>query len=133
MNAARLRRGVLDTEILIGIRSGDNDAYLFALDVLKAQPIDMSELSAMVLISRCLDLAELQALLGFLDNCQVHALSARVSKRALAILQALPPPSVLSPADAIIAATALIHKLPLYALDPGRFGIVPGLNCIQPY
>jgi predicted nucleic acid-binding protein len=60
-------------------------------------------------------------------------MNAAILRRAFQILDSVYSPSPLSPADAIIAATALIHKLPLYTLDPGRFGIVPGLNCIPPY
>jgi predicted nucleic acid-binding protein len=45
----------------------------------------------------------------------------------------LAPPTRLTPLDALVAATALAHKLPLYTLDPNRFAAVPGLSAISPY
>ncbi len=125
--------GFIETQILMDYRSGVPDAVDFIVNMRQLGPLKFSELSAMHLISDCPDAIERSALVWFFYGVPVYAVSASISHRARAILQALPPPSVLSPADAIIAATALIHKLPLYALDPGRFGIVPGLNCIQPY
>jgi predicted nucleic acid-binding protein len=57
----------------------------------------------------------------------------RIVRRAYHLLDSHPPPAPLTADDAIVAATALIRKLPLYTLDPGRFAAVPGLTAARPY
>ena len=56
-----------------------------------------------------------------------------IARRAVDLLTATPLPTVLTPSDAIVAATAIEHSLPLYTLDPARFATVPGLATIRPY
>jgi predicted nucleic acid-binding protein len=63
----------------------------------------------------------------------VIEISASISKRAAALMDALPPPCPLTPGDAIVAATAIELKLPLYTLDPARFAAVPKLTTVKPY
>jgi predicted nucleic acid-binding protein len=51
----------------------------------------------------------------------------------MSLLSAVPLPTLLTPSDAIVAATAIEHSLPLYTLDPARFASVPGLVALKPY
>jgi predicted nucleic acid-binding protein len=133
VTSASPRRGLIDTPIVIEIRAGQPDAHRFAVDLLRSAAIEMSELSAMILLARCQDAADLQRELAFLGNSRVHRITARISQRAFRILESLPPPCALTADDAIVAATAIEQKLPLYALDPARFAAVPGLTAIRPY
>ena len=48
-------------------------------------------------------------------------------------MQVTSPPVPFTPGDAIVAATALELKLPLYTLTPARFATVSKLTTIQPY
>jgi predicted nucleic acid-binding protein len=127
------RRGLIDTPIVVEIRAGQPDDHLFAVDLLRSVGIEMSELSATILLSLCRVSADLQCEMGFLGNCRIHPITARISHRAFRILESLPPPCGFSADDAIIAATAIEHKLPLYTLDSARFAAVPGLTAIKPY
>jgi len=135
VSSLSLRRGLIDTPILVDSRLAEPQALQFIADMLqRTGPIVLSELTGMAMMARCQDADELDELInGFLVNSRVHPITAAISHGAYRIMTQLPAPSPLNPDDALIAATALIHKLPLYTLDPGRFGIVPGLNCIQPY
>jgi predicted nucleic acid-binding protein len=133
MSGMPLRRGLIDAELLIAMRSGHPDAHRFAVAMLRFAVLEVSELSAMILLVRCPSGSDLQRELGFLGHSRVHRISAPISGRACRIIGSMPPPSPLSADDAIVAATAVIHKLPLYTLDPARFAAVPGLSATRPY
>ena len=59
----------------------------------------------------------------------VHPLDAAVSAGAIAIRQQ----SKMTLADAIIAATALTHRLPLVTRNTDDFKRIPGLQVINPF
>jgi predicted nucleic acid-binding protein len=133
VNPAPLRRGLLDTHLLLTIRSGQSDAVQFALDMLRFTALEMSEYSAMVLLATSQDAAELASHQLFLKNNHVRRVTAPVSHAAFRLLASLAPPSPLTADDALVAATAIEHSLPLYTLDPPRFASVTGLAALQPY
>ena len=133
MNPTPLRRGLIDTRLLLDIRSGQNDAVQFALEMLRFNALEMSEFSAMVLLATSQDAAELASHQLFLQNNRVYRVIAPVSRAALRLLASLPPPSPLTADDAIVAMTVIEHSLPLYTLDPARFAGVPGLVALRPY
>lgn len=93
----------------------------------------VSQLSVLTLVADATDAGERAGLGLFFSWCVVLPLNVRVVARARLVLDRLPPPAGLTADDALVAATALIHKLPLYTLDPGRFAAVPGLTAIRPY
>jgi predicted nucleic acid-binding protein len=130
-----LRKGLVDTPILVDSRAGEPAAVQFMMDLLhRTGLINLSQLSGLVMLARCQTTAERDQLLhGFLRNSRVHAVSAQISHRAFRIMSRVPSPSPLSADDAVVAATAVVHKLPLYTLDPARFAAVPGLAVLQPY
>jgi predicted nucleic acid-binding protein len=84
-------------------------------------------------LSRCLDPREVTAVRTFLTISTVHSVTANTMRRALRLLEQLPPPTALTADDAIVAATAIEQSLPLYTLDPVRFANVPGLATLRPY
>jgi hypothetical protein len=94
---------------------------------------DISQLSAMTLVADAPDTAERNGLTMFFSWCVIHPITLKIVRRARRILEALPPPSPLTADDAIVAATAIEHKLPLYPLDPPRYSGVAGLSVLQPY
>jgi predicted nucleic acid-binding protein len=87
----------------------------------------------MALLANCQDALDLAGVRAFLSVAIVYPIVASISRRALRILDQLAPPSGLTADDALVAATALAHKLPLYTLDPARFAAVPGLSALPPY
>jgi predicted nucleic acid-binding protein len=127
------RAGLLETRLLTDIHNGLSDALTFGLELARTTGIQVSAFSVMVVTTACQNAADLALLRRLLQNNVVHPITASISRRAVRLLDAMPPPSSLTVDDAIIAATALIHKLPLYTLDPARFAVVPRLTTIRPY
>lgn len=127
------QRGLIDTPLLVAYRNGEPDAVRFVTAVQSVRRPECSQISSLVLLSLCqdaLDVVGVQALLAMTD---VRAVTAHTTRRAQHLLETLPPPCGLAPDDAIVAATAIEHSLPLYTLDPARFANLPGLVAIKPY
>ena len=132
MTANPPARGLMDTPILLAMRRADPDAHGFGVDLLVAHGLDVSELSAMALLAASSTVAARGRNAGFLGSIRVHRITAPISRRAYGLLARLPP-SPLTADDAIVAATALAHKLPLYTIDPAKFAGVPNLTAVRPY
>jgi predicted nucleic acid-binding protein len=133
MGKATLRRGLVDTPLLLLMLRGDDEAYQFARDMLKVAAIGVSASSALVALASAQDAAALAERQEFLKSNRVYTLTARIARRAFTLITQLPPPSPITADDAIIAATAIEHSLPLYTLDPARFSNIAGVAAIQPY
>ena len=125
--------GVIDTPILIDYRAGEPNAVAFISAIRLYRLPEFSQLSAMALLAHAPNQADYNAVRLFLSISTVHALTVRISRRAQTILEAIKPPSPLTPDDAIVAATAIAHKLLLYTLDPPKFATVGGLSARSPY
>lgn len=125
--------GLIDTPILLAYREGEPDAVQFITDIRTAGRPILSEFSALALLAWGYDVSSFDGVRSFLGAARVLPLQARVTLRAHRILDQLPPPAGLTADDAIIAATASAHKLPLYTLDPAKFAAVPGLSATRPY
>jgi predicted nucleic acid-binding protein len=126
-------RGLIDTDVLRAFRRGDPDALAFLTTLAPFGRHDISQLSAMILIADAPGAAELAGLRQFFSWCLIRSITAKIVRRAQRILETLAPPSPLTADDAIVAATAVEHKLPLYTLDPPKFAGVAGLNALPPY
>ena len=133
MGKGRSQRGLIDTDVLRAYRLGDPDTLSFLSDLANLRRLDISRLSAMVFVADAPDTRERNGLNIFFSWCDIHGVTARIAGRALRILEILPPSAPVTADDAIIAATATEHKLPLYTLDSARFAAVPGLTAIKPY
>jgi predicted nucleic acid-binding protein len=125
--------GVIDTPILVDYRAGEPNALAFVGVIRAYRQPEFSQLPALVLLANAPDQADHNAVRLFLSISTVHDLTVRIARRAKAILESLVPPSPLTADDAIVAATATDHKLPLYTLDPPRYAGVAGLSVLQPY
>lgn len=125
--------GLLDTDLLLAYRNGAEPAVTLLTEVRRTGSLELSQVSALVLLAWCQDRQDRDAVDAFLYPAVIHPVTVQVSRRAFALMSRLAPPIGLTPLDALIAATALAHKLPLYTLAPGRFAAVLGLSAIQPY
>ena len=133
MTLPPVARGVIDTPILVLYREGDPAAAQF-IQTLRAVVLpDISQWSMLFLYTWAQSASDQNAVRSTCALSRVHEISAPISKRAAALMDKLPSPSGLTAGDAIVAATALELKLPLYTLDPNRFAAVPRLTAIQPY
>jgi predicted nucleic acid-binding protein len=126
-------RGLIDTPILIEYREGVPDTAQFVDNIRALGLPDISRLSVFVLVARCQSTWERTALLSFFSASTIRSVKASTINLAERILDGTTPPSALTADDAIVAATAVEHKLPLYTLDPPKFAAVVGLTTIKPY
>jgi predicted nucleic acid-binding protein len=133
MTPAAPIRGVIDTPILVDYRAGEPNALAFITAIRLHRFPEFSQMSALVLLANAPNLADFNALGMFFTISTIHDLTVRIARRAQRILEAVTPPSPLTADDAIVAATAIEHKLPLYTLDPSRFASVAGLTVLRPY
>jgi predicted nucleic acid-binding protein len=119
--------------VVVDYRDGWPNPLQFITDIRASRQPEFSQITALVILARCQDANELSGIQGFLSISTVHAMTAKITSRAQAILDSLTPPCGLTADDAIVAATAIQHKLPLYALDPSKFATIAGLTVIKPY
>lgn len=123
--------GLLDTDVLIAYREADDDAAAFVERVRAEGKPQISQASVLALLAWCREQHDQTVVNEFLKPVVVHSLTALVSRKAVALMRGLTPPSRLTPVDGLVAATALILKLPLYSLDPHRYATVPGLTALS--
>jgi predicted nucleic acid-binding protein len=125
--------GLLDTDVLLAYRDGDAPVVTLVTGIRQSGPLALSQVSALALLAWCQDQQDRDAVDVFLYPAVIHPVTVQISRRAFALMSRLAPPAGLTADDALVAATALAHKLPLYTLDPARFSAVPGLSAIPPY
>ena len=129
----RHRRGLLDTSTVILLRRLDNARLLPEEPLISA--VTLAELSAGPLVAanadeRAARQAHLQQAEADFDALPFDAAAARAFGRvAAALRQAGRKPAARS-YDAMIAATALAHGIPLYTCNPDDFEGIDGLAVI---
>lgn len=133
MNAIPLVPGLLDTDVLRDLHLAKNDAILFSQQLLRTTMLQYSAASVFAVMADCVDANERELLRLLVEPNEVHQIPAPISRRALAILKEQPAPSALSVDAALVAATALVHKLPVYTTNPGWYANLSGLAALQPY
>jgi predicted nucleic acid-binding protein len=131
MTNALPAEALFDTPLLLAFRAGDDAAYFFTDNwVTERGLVPMSASSVLAILAECDDADDRVRQVKFVKNSKVVSLTAEVAKRAERLLRSLPLPTTLTADDALVAATALIHKLPLYSLDPDRYAAVAGLTSL---
>ncbi len=133
MNPAPPGRGLLDTSVVIDYREGWPDPIQLFTAIRAVRLPEFSQVTALALLARCRTAADRVSEQVFLQISDIHGVTARIARRAQDILESVALPTLLTADDAIVAATAIEHKLPLYTLDPARFAGVAGLTAITPY
>lgn len=129
----RHRRGLLDTSTVIQLRRLDDARLLPAEPLISA--VTLAELSVGPLVAanadeRAARQAHLQQAEADFDALPFDAAAARAFGRvAAALRQAGRKPAARS-YDAMIAATALAHGIPLYTCNPDDFEGIDGLAVI---
>ena len=125
--------GLLDTQIMLDCVRGHPPATSFFIRINWNIGARFSRLTATEILARCQSDADRALSLRFIGNSIVLDLTDVIVKRAVDLLTTIGLPTTLTASDAIIAATAIEHSLPLYTLDPTRFTAVPGITTLQPY
>jgi predicted nucleic acid-binding protein len=124
---------LIDTDILIDAERGLSDAITFLTDQQAAAGVRISIVSAMELIAGCRNAAELAKVQQFLAAVQVLPVSPAGSQLARQMMESYFLSHRLLIPDALIAATALEHGLPLYTKNVKHFQMIAGLVVARPY
>jgi predicted nucleic acid-binding protein len=131
--AAHPSIGLIDTDILIDQTRGVPAAATFLSVQHAAGSVFVSIVSAMELIQGCRNAVELGNVRRLLGTMTVLPLTDTISGTALHLMDALFLSHGLRIPDALIAATALDHDMPLYTKNLRHLQAVPSLTTIRPY
>ena len=121
----------LDTNIVIELFKGRPDI----VSELQRHPADTLCISAIVaaeLYQGAFDKAELKAIKGGIARFTLLPLQPAIGERMLELMQQHVLSHRMKMPDALIAATALHHDLPLYTLNLKDFRYIPGLRLHPP-
>lgn len=133
MATAALTSGLTDSDILIDAERGVQAAIDFSIAQRGSGGLQVSVVSAMEMIGGCRNGQELAALTQFLGQISVLQISPAISQRAQGWMELFFLSHGLLIADALIAATAIEHQLPLYTKNVRHFQMLPGLTVVRPY
>jgi tRNA(fMet)-specific endonuclease VapC len=129
----RPARGILDTSTVIALRNITDPSALPAEPLITA--VTLAELSAGPLVARdererAARQAHLQEAEADFDPLPFDRASARAFGQVAASLRASGRKTAARAYDALIAATALAHQLPVYTCNPGDFDKIDGLQVV---
>jgi predicted nucleic acid-binding protein len=124
------RPALVGTDVCVDLALGRPEAVAF----FKAPPVEirLSTITYLTLLAEARSREEARRIQRFVAPYPVLSLGPMASSSAVELIL---DPSVgggLSPLDALVAATALAHEIPLYTRDPVFDGI-EGLEVVAPY
>ena len=112
---------------------GVPDAALYLGAQHSAAGVQLSIISAMELVMGCRNAAELARLQAFLQHSTILDLTEISSRAAYMLVKSYFLSHGLLIPDALIAATALEHRLTLHTRNTRHFRMIPGLTVDRPY
>lgn len=129
----RPTRGILDTSAVIALRDITDPSALPVEPLITA--VTLAELSAGPLVARdererAARQAHLQEAEADFDPLPFDRASARAFGQVAASLRASGRKTAARAYDALIAATALAHQLPVYTCNPTDFDKIDGLTVV---
>jgi len=129
----RPTRGILDTSAVIALRNITDPSALPVEPLITA--VTLAELSAGPLVARdererAARQAHLQEAEADFDPLPFDRASARAFGQVAASLRASGRKTAARAYDALIAATALAHQLPVYTCNPADFDKIDGLTVV---
>ena len=119
-----------DTNILIDL-SKRNPNVIQNLKTIGTPNVRISAISAGEFIFGALNKADLIKINKALDAITIIQVSEDISEEGIALVKRYGLSHTLAVPDALIAATALIHDLPLYTLNRKDFQFIKGLNLYE--
>ena len=122
---------LLDTNIVIELWK-NNPQMTMHLDALAPAGILISATTQAELIAGALNKADLRMILQNLRLLEILPLEPAIGALAIELLTAHTLSQRLKLADALIAATALHHRLPLFTLNRKDFRYIAGLPLHEP-
>jgi predicted nucleic acid-binding protein len=125
--------GLVDTDVLIDASRRVEAAVSLLSALWEGGSLSISVISAMELVCGCADGNEMARLREFLERTTLVPVSSAVSMTAYRLMQAFYLSHGLRIPDALIAATALELKQPLYTRNIRHFAMIPELKVVRPY
>jgi len=118
----------LDTNVLIEILKG-NEHTVNSVNAFD-QPLAISSITTMELYYGAHNKAELKKLEKFTSHFRIVHLDETISLKAVTLIHTYAKSHTLNIPDALIAATALVYRLPLMTYNIKDFHFIPDLELI---
>jgi predicted nucleic acid-binding protein len=120
-----------DTNIIIEFYKG-NESIVGSIRAIQEQNIAISIVTAAELIYGAMNKQELARISQDIDNLVVYPLTTRISRLHIELLKKYSLSHNLTLPDALIAATAIHHRIELYTLNRKDFRYIVGVKLYQP-
>jgi tRNA(fMet)-specific endonuclease VapC len=122
---------LIATDLCVELARGMPEAVAF----FQKPPVEIRLATAtyLELLSLARDAGEQRRLRRFVAPYAVLSLGPMASSRAVELLLEHQLTDGLQPLQALVAATALAHEIPLYTRDPTPFRSIPDLEVVTPY
>jgi predicted nucleic acid-binding protein len=122
---------IVHTDVCAQLAYGNEQALQF----FENPPVEIRLATAtyLALLSGAEDESQLRRLGHFVQPYAVLSLGPMASSRSVELMMANAVATGLNPLDALIAATALAHEIPLVAMDTRPFRNVAELSVLRPY
>lgn len=122
---------IVHTSVCVELAEGKEEAIAFW----KALPVEarLATATYITLLGGATDETQLRRLQKFVQPFAVLSLGPMASSRAVELMLTHHIEDGLEPLDALIAATALAHEIPLVTTNPAPFLNVMGLKVYRPY
>ena len=133
MGTAGTPTGLTDTDILIDVSRGFPDAVAFLSQLHATSGVCTSIISAMELVAGCRHKTELTNVQNFLGKLVLLPVDGSISQTAYTLMESYFLSHGLVIPDALIAATALEHRLTLYTKNTRHFQMISSLLIVRPY
>lgn len=122
---------IIDTDILIDVGRGDNDAITCLQRLVQQSSLAISSVTEMELIVGCRNKIELRNTENFLGRFQVLKITDQISDKAVGLLKQYRLSHGLLIADALIASTALEYNEAFITKNQRDFRFIIGLNLLS--
>lgn len=119
---------LVDTDILVDVGHGLPAAVDFLEQVLRGGEAAISVITQMELLVGCRTKREQRAVQRFVIYFEIIPIEARICKEAVSLLERYRLSHGLLIPDALIAATALVHGLPLVSGNIRDYQFIEGLQ-----
>ncbi|MDX1907656.1 MAG: type II toxin-antitoxin system VapC family toxin [Bacteroidia bacterium] len=126
-----LMRVLCDTNIFISAFNGRQDT-IDQLDRIGLDKIGLSAVTVMELLQGMGNKKELEEMKRKIAYYDVFHIDKAISAKAIEFIEAYRLSHGLQIPDAIIGATAVVHKVPLYTYNIRDFNFLPNINLYQP-
>lgn len=123
---------LIDTDIVIDMLRGLPAAEAW-IDSLGGQELAVSVVTAMEPVQGARNSAKLRDVGNFLQTLSIYWMTPAIHRLAFDILKRHHLSTARGISNALIAANAMTHDLPLHTFNRKHFGVIPGHTLVQPY